>query len=82
MIGYLAIFGCALSGYSGLGIWAIAASSLALAALSQAEYGLLYKRARDGGHFGVAQSTSMHSLSNALLASSGAYAAGFALQLL
>ncbi len=82
MIGFLAVFASSVSGYAGIGIWAIAASSLALAALSQAEYGWLYKQARDGGHDAAAQSTAMHSLANALLASSAAYVAGVALRFL
>lgn len=82
MIGFLAVFASALSGYGGIGVWAIAASALALAALSQAEYGFLYKRAREGGQVDAAQSTAMLSLANALLASGGAYVAGLALRFL
>lgn len=76
MIGFLAVFSSALSGYAGIGVWAIAASALALAALSQAEYTPLYKRAREHGLTDVAQTTIVQSLLNALAASGGAYLVG------
>lgn len=82
MIGFLAIFAAALSGYAGIGIWAVAASALALAALSQAQYGEIYQDARDRGHSGAAFETVLSSLMNSVLAAGGAYTVGVFLRLL
>ena len=75
-IGFLAIFGAALSGFAGAGLWVVAASAIALVALSQAEFGFLYQRARDVGRSELANFTLAYSILNALIATSAAYAMG------
>lgn len=81
MIAYTAIFAAALSGYAGVGIWAIALTALALASLSHAEYGGLYRRGKELGLIGVTQSTMLQSATNALLATGAAYAVGLVFRL-
>ena len=81
MIGYIAIFASALSGYGGLGVWSIGATALALAALSYAEYGALYRRGQELGLTKVTQSALLQSLANALIATSAAYGMGWVFRL-
>ncbi|HML30226.1 MAG TPA: hypothetical protein PKE16_15610 [Hyphomicrobium sp.] len=82
MVGYIAILGAAICGYASVGAWAIAISALALASLSQAEYGTLYRRTAELGLSSAGFSVAMKSLGNALLASGGAYLGGVLLRLL
>lgn len=81
LIGFTAIFAAAVSGYAGLGLWAIGLTALALFSLSQAEYGHLYRRGRALGLSEVTTSTMLQSACNALLATTGAYAVGLVLRL-
>ncbi|MDO9383944.1 MAG: hypothetical protein Q7T86_13895 [Hyphomicrobiaceae bacterium] len=81
MIAYTAIFAAALSGYAGVGLWAVALTALALASLSHAEYGGLYRRGKELGLIGVPQSTMLQSACNALMATGTAYAVGLVFRL-
>ncbi|RUO97828.1 hypothetical protein [Hyphomicrobium sp.] len=82
VIGYLAILGAAICGYAAVGAWAVLVAALALASLSQAEYGALYRRSAELGLGSLGFSVAMKSLGNALLASGGAYVGGVLLRLL
>ena len=82
MLGFLAIFAAALSGFGGLGVWAIAASAIALASVSYAENYALYRRGQELGHFDALRSTALRSFGNALIAAGGAYACGYLLRFL
>jgi hypothetical protein len=82
LIGFIAILGAAISGYASLNPLLVAASAIALAALSQAEYGGLYRRAAELGHGSIGFSVAMRSFANALLASGGAYLGGALIRLL
>lgn len=75
-MGYLAIFAAALSGFSGIGVWAIAAAAIALASSSHAEYSALYRRGRQLGLTQVVQSAVLQSFVNALMAAGAAYGVG------
>lgn len=81
MIGFTAIFGAALSGYAGVGVWAIVMAAIALVSLSQAQYGALYRRAHGLGLTEITHSTLLQSLLNALTATSVAYAFGWLIRL-
>lgn len=81
MIAYTAIFASALSGYAGIGVWAVALTALALVSLSHAEYGVLYRRGKELGLTDITHSTMLQSLCNALIASGGAYAVGLVFRL-
>ena len=80
MLAYIAIFSCALAGYVGLPVYAIAASSLALAALSYSEHASLYERGRELGLSGLINTVLLRSLANGLAASMVAYGGGWALK--
>ena len=82
MLGFLAIFSAALSGFGGLGIWAIAACAIALASLSYAEHYQLYRRGQELGHTDALRSTAVRSFANALIAAGGAYLGGVLLRLI
>jgi hypothetical protein len=82
MLGFLAILAAALSGFSGIGIWAVAACAIALASLSYAEHYQLYRRGQEMGLTEVLRGTVVRSFGNALMATGGAYAAGMLLRLL
>jgi len=82
MFGFLAIFAAALSGFGGIGVWAVAACAIALASLSYAEHFALYRRGQELGHFDALRSTALRSFGNALIAAGGAYACGYLLRLL
>ena len=82
MIAYMALMGAAIGGFTGgIGLWAIALSAVALAALSRAEYFDLYDRAAELGYHDAALSTTFQSVCNALVASGVAYAGGYAFRL-
>ncbi len=82
MLGFLAIFAAALAGFGSVGLWAIAASAMALASLSYAEHFQLYRRGQELGLTEVLRSTALRSFGNALIASGGAYLGGYLLRLL
>ncbi len=82
MLGFVAIFAAALSGFVGIGVWAIAACAIALASLSYAEHYSLYRRGQEMGHFDALRSTTLRSFGNALIAAGGAYACGYLLRLI
>jgi hypothetical protein len=81
MFGFLAIFAAALAGFGDVGVWAIAASAIALASLSYAEHYSLYRRGQELGHLDALRSTTIRSFCNALIAAGGAYACGYLLRL-
>ena len=82
MIGYMSIFGAAISGYADLGVWTVAATAIALASLSQAEYSTLYRRGKELGLTEVTLSTALQSFANALIAATSAYAMGWIFRLI
>lgn len=82
MLGFLAVFAAAVSGFAGLGIWAAVACAIALASLSYAEHYQLYRRGQEMGLTEVLRGTVVRSFANALIASGGAYAAGLLLRVL
>ena len=82
MISYVALYGVALSAYAGIGPWVIGVITLALAALSYAEFGQLHTRALERGMTEESRSTILQSLGNALVASSAAYGVGMAFRLI
>jgi hypothetical protein len=65
-----------MCGYASVGPWVIAISALALASLSQAEFGTLYRRTAELGLGSLGFWVAMKSFGNALLASGGAYFGG------
>lgn len=82
MLGFLAIFAAAVSGFGGLGIWAVAACAIALASLSYAEHYQLYRRGQELGLTEVLRGTVVRSFGNALMAAGGAYLGGALLRLI
>ena len=82
MLGFLTIFAAALAGFDSVGLWAIAASAIALASLSYAEHFQLYRRGQELGLTEILRSTTLRSFGNALLAAGGAYAGGYLLRLI
>jgi hypothetical protein len=82
MLRFLAIFAAALSGFGGVGIWAVAACAIALASLSYAEHYQLYRRGQELGLTDVLRGTVVRSFANALIASGGAYLGGVLLRLI
>lgn len=82
LVGFIAIFGAVICGYASVGAWTIVIATLALASLSQAEYGALYRRTAELDLGSLGFSVALKSLGNALLASSGAYLGGVLLRLL
>ena len=82
MLGFLAILAASLSGFGGLGVWAVAACAIALASLSYAEHYQLYRRGQEMGLTDVLRGTVLRSFGNALMATSGAYVGGLLLRLL
>ena len=82
MFGFLAIFAAALAGFAGVGVWAIAASAIALASLSYAEHFSLYRRGQELGHLDALRGTALRSFGNALIAAGGSYACGCLLRIL
>lgn len=82
MLAYSALFGSALSGYAGLGLWAAALVAAVLVAVSQIQYGGIYKRAAETGYLDMAQSTLLQSFGNAIVASGVCYAGGWLFRLL
>lgn len=81
LIAYLAILGVALASFGNTGPWVIVVGAIALACISQARFGELYRRGREAGLADVVDSTMLRSLGNALLASSAAYGLGLGLRL-
>lgn len=81
MIAYTAIFAAALSGYAGVGLWAVALTAVALVSISQAEHAGLYRRGKALGLTDATNATMLQSAMNALLASGGAYGVGLVLRL-
>jgi hypothetical protein len=82
MIAYTAIFASALSGYAGVGLWTVPLTAIALASLSYAEYGGLYRRGRELGLMGMTHSTMLQSVTNALLATGAAYTVGWVFRMI
>lgn len=82
MIAYTVILASALSGYAGVGLWAIPLTALALVMLSHAEYGGLYRRGKALGLDGEVTSTILQSACNAAIACGGAYAVGLLFRLI
>lgn len=82
MIGFIAIFAAALSGYAGVGVWVIGATAIALAAISYAEHEGLYRRGNELGLGRLVEGVLLRSLGNAVLVSVVAYAGGAIVRLL
>jgi len=82
IIGYLALLGSALAGYTGLGFWTITVATVSLSALSRAEFAHLYDRADNMGLLDASDATMLKSMFNAFLASSAAYTGGYFFHLL
>lgn len=80
LIAYFAILGVALAGFGNMGPWVVAIGAIALASVSQARFGDLYRRGREAGLSAAVDSTMLRSLGNALLASSAAYGLGLVLR--
>jgi hypothetical protein len=82
VLGYFSIFAAALAGLTGVGPWAIAACAIALASLSLAEHGPLYRRGQELGLSHVTRAAALRSFGNGLVAAGGAYLGGWLLRLL
>jgi hypothetical protein len=82
VIGVMAIFGAAVSGYASVGAWVAIVAALALASLSQAEHNRLYQHTADLGFGGLGFSFALKSMMNALVASGSAYFGGVLLNLM
>lgn len=82
MLSFGVILAAAISGFAGVGVWAVAACAIALASLSYAEHFHLYRRGQELGLTEALRSTVLRSFLNALVASGGAYACGLLLRLL
>jgi hypothetical protein len=82
MLSFVVILASALSGFGGVGLWAVGACAIALASLSYAEHYQLYRRGQELGLTDALRSTVLRSFVNALVASGGAYAGGVLLRLL
>ncbi len=82
MLGFLAIFAASVAGYGNLGLWAIAASAIALASASYAEHHALYRRGQELGLTDVTRAAVLRSFGNGLVAAGGAYLGGWLLRLL
>jgi len=82
MLAYLAIFGSCLAGYAGAPPWIVAASAIALMALSYAEHHGLYRRGQELGLIDVLEWTLMRSAFNAVIAAGGAYVGGWVFRLI
>ena len=80
MAGFITIFAAALSGYAGIGVWAIVVIAFALSMLSRAEYQDLYSEAGKAGLLQIARAITIQSVANAFMASSIAYAGGWVLR--
>ncbi len=78
MLGYLAILGAAIAGYSGVPPYAIAVSAIALGSISYGENFDLYRRGRALGLHGTLNVVLLRSLLNGLLAAALAYLGGWA----
>jgi hypothetical protein len=82
MLGFLTIFAAALSGFGGLGVWAIAAAAIALASFSYSEHQQIYRRGNEAGLSDALRGNVVRSFANALMASGGAYGCGALLRLI
>lgn len=82
LTGFMAVFAASMSGYSGLGVWAIAITAVALFFVSFSENAGLHKRAMAQGATAASHGTLLRSAGNALGASTAAYLTGFLLRLL
>jgi hypothetical protein len=82
MLGFVVVLAAALSGFGGVGLWAVAACAIALASLSYAEHYQLYRRGQELGLTEILRSTTLRSFGNALVAAGGAYAGGLLLRLI
>lgn len=82
VLGFLSIFAASIAGYADVGLWAIAACSIALASTSYAENQALYKRGQELGLTDTLHSTVLRSFGNGLVAASGAYLCGWLLRLI
>ena len=80
MIGFVAIFAAAVSGYAGVGVWTVVLTAIALLSLSQARYGMLHQRAGAVGLGHAAKPFFLISVLNALAATSFAYGFGVTMQ--
>lgn len=82
MLGLLSLFAVALCGLTGVPVWSVPISALALASISYARHHLLFRRAADLGLQDAIDQTLVRSLANGLVASAAAYGCGAALRFL
>jgi len=76
MLGYLVILGAAIGGYAGGPPWIIAASAIALMAISYSEHYQFYRRGQELGLTELLENTVLRSALNAAIAAGGAYGVG------
>jgi hypothetical protein len=76
MLGFFGIFGTSLAGYAGLGPWAVAAGTVALATASRFEYAGAYERGRELSLHRAIDAALLRSVVNSFLASGVAYGFG------
>jgi len=80
MLAYLAIFACTLAGYGGAPPWVIAATAIALAAISYSEHAPQYERGRALGLLDGVNAVLLRSLLNGVAAAAVAFGGGCALK--
>lgn len=76
-MGYFAILGAVLAGYTAMPPWSVAVAAIALVSLSYAEHYRIYERAYDAGFDDEAGLTLLRSVGNGLLAATVAYGGGW-----
>ena len=82
VLGFTSIFAASLAGFASVGVWAVAACAVALAALSYAEYYQLYRRGEELGFSEIVYGTALRSFGNALIVTGAAYGVGWTLRLM
>lgn len=82
VLGFISIFAASVAGFANVGLWAIAACAIALASTSYAEHHDLYRRGQELGLTDTLRGTVLRSFGNGLIASGGAYAAGYLLRVI
>jgi hypothetical protein len=82
LLGFLTILAACIAGYGNLGVWAIAASAIALASASYAEHHALYKRGQELGLADTVRGSVVRSFGNGLVGAGAAYFCGWFLRLL
>jgi len=78
MLGFIIIFASTVAGLANFSALVVPIAALGLASLSAREHRELYGRARDSGASALADETLLRSVLNGLLATTAAYAGGYA----